>query len=120
ILKSVSRVMHDIVSPAHRTTVQKIRTLMATYEEKVELIQIGAYRHGTDPKIDEAIKYYPIIIDYLKQAIYEKETFEQSIEKLHLISGSENECIMWQYCKRLYKYGSKKKRLLKKKKMNRL
>src|SRR5690625_1068090 len=85
ILKSVSRVMHDIVSPAHRTTVQKIRTLMATYEENVELIQIGAYRHGTDPKIDEAIKYYPIIIDYLKQGIYEQETFEQSIEKLHLI-----------------------------------
>src|SRR5699024_12713456 len=78
-------ILHDIVSPAHRTTVQKIRTLMATYEENVELIQIGAYRHGTDPKIDEAIKYYPIIIDYLKQGIYEQETFEQSIEKLHLI-----------------------------------
>lgn len=85
ILKSVSRVMHDIVSPAHRTTVQKIRTLMATYEENVELIQIGAYRHGTDPKIDEAITYYPIIMDYLKQGIDEQENFEQSIEKLHLI-----------------------------------
>src|SRR5699024_7264702 len=51
ILKSVSRVMKDIVTEEHLEIVQKIRNLMTVYEENVELIQIGAYRHGTDPRI---------------------------------------------------------------------
>src|SRR5699024_7882018 len=67
VLKSVSRVMNQIVDETHLTVAQKMRSLLATYEENVELIQIGAYKHGTNAQIDAAIAFHPVILAYLKQ-----------------------------------------------------
>ncbi|WP_164668994.1 flagellar protein export ATPase FliI [Virgibacillus doumboii] len=79
ILKSISRVMPQITSNEHRETAQVIRSLMATYEENNELIQIGAYKRGTNQEIDKAISYHPKIQAYLKQDIFEYHTLEDSI-----------------------------------------
>ncbi len=88
ILKSISRVMNQIVDEEHIEAAQQLRILMATYEENSELIQIGAYKHGTDRNIDKAILYYPKIQSYLKQAIFEYEPLENSIEQMKvLLSG---------------------------------
>lgn len=82
ILKSVSRLMNSVAEQSHIETANKIRDLMSTYEENSELIQIGAYKHGSNEKIDEAIAFQPKIISFLKQGIHEKETFEHTIEKM--------------------------------------
>lgn len=88
VLKSVSRVMNQIVDHDHLNAAQKIRNLMAVYEENSELINIGAYRHGTNRQIDESITFYPVIQAYLKQATFEKEAFTESIDKMYQLLHS--------------------------------
>src|SRR5699024_4538611 len=91
ILKSISRVMPQIVDDIHMKHAQEMRHLMGIYEEKSDLIQIGAYKHGTDPDIDKAILYQPSIISFLKQSTYEEEYFQDSIKKMkQLIDGEDN------------------------------
>jgi flagellum-specific ATP synthase len=88
ILKSISRVMNQIVSPEHLALAQQARTLLAKYEENKDLIQIGAYKRGTDHEIDKAILYYPKLQSFLKQDVLEKLTLEETIEQLNvLLSG---------------------------------
>lgn len=82
VLKSVSRLMNTIVDDTHRENANKIRDLMATYEENSELIQIGAYKHGSNQKIDESIAFQPQIISFLKQGVNERETYKDTIEKM--------------------------------------
>lgn len=82
VLKSISRVMNQVVSLEHINAAQQLRQLIAAYEENSELIQIGAYKHGTDAEIDKAIAYHPKIRSFLKQEIYEYDTLDHSIQKL--------------------------------------
>lgn len=82
VLKSISRVMNQIVDEDHLSVAQEIRTLLSIYEENSELIQIGAYKRGTDQKIDRAISYYPKIQSFLKQSILEYESFDQSVKQM--------------------------------------
>lgn len=90
ILKSISRVMKQVASDEHQEIAQQIRTLMATYEENSELIQIGAYKKGTDPQIDRAIRYHPIIKAFLEQGIFENCTLEESVESMgQLLNGEK-------------------------------
>jgi flagellum-specific ATP synthase len=67
ILRSVSRTMPGCNSDAENAIVQQARGLIATYENMAELIRIGAYRRGSDAKIDQAIDYYPKIEAFLQQ-----------------------------------------------------
>lgn len=88
VLKSVSRVMNQIVDKEHLQAAQQIRNLMATYEENNELIQIGAYKQGTNKQIDESIAFHPLIQTFLKQDILESAPYLESINKMHqLIHG---------------------------------
>ncbi|WAA13604.1 flagellar protein export ATPase FliI [Fervidibacillus halotolerans] len=88
ILKSVSRLMNEIVSKEHRLQAERIRDLLHTYHESEDLIHIGAYKKGTSKEIDEAIRYHPKISAFLKQNIDEKITMEQTIHALNeLIKG---------------------------------
>lgn len=88
VLKSVSRVMNQISDEEHLQIAQKLRALMATYEDNKELINIGAYKHGTDAKVDEAIANYPAIQQFLRQGILEKELFSASIDKMKKLISS--------------------------------
>jgi flagellum-specific ATP synthase len=69
ILESVSRSMMDIVSLEHRQAAQKLKTIYATYKEAEDLINIGAYVKGSNPRIDYAISMIEKIRDYLRQDI---------------------------------------------------
>ncbi|RWZ60493.1 flagellar protein export ATPase FliI [Halobacillus fulvus] len=82
VLKSVSRVMNQITDEKHRQSAEALRAHLATYEENRELIQIGAYKKGSSPEIDAAIKHYPGIIQFLKQGVYEPSSFERSTDLL--------------------------------------
>src|SRR5699024_6814232 len=86
VLQSVSRVMHNIIDEDHRKNAEKIRSLMAIYEENKDLIQIGAYKQGSDKQIDTAITNITKINQLLQQEMKEPCMFEDSVEmfKNHL------------------------------------
>ncbi|HOO37925.1 MAG TPA: FliI/YscN family ATPase [Deltaproteobacteria bacterium] len=78
ILSSVSRVMTDIVDPEHLTCAKKILELCAIYDDAKDLINIGAYVSGNNPKIDTAIAYIEAINGFLRQGIDTKISLEES------------------------------------------
>lgn len=82
VLSSISRLMSDIAGAGHRAAAAKLRNLMATYEENIDLISIGAYKAGSNPKLDEAIGHMEGINAFLQQRTDEKSTFSQTIDRL--------------------------------------
>ncbi len=78
VLASVSRVMPDVVSERHFKAASNIRDLMATYREAEDLINIGAYVAGSNPRVDLAIARHEAIRTFLRQGIYEESTFAQA------------------------------------------
>ena len=82
ILNSASRVMRDIVTPRHLELAGKARSLVATYREAEDLINIGAYATGSNPQIDTAIEKIDGINDFLQQNFDESTTMEQTKEAL--------------------------------------
>ncbi|MHC1568895.1 MAG: ATP synthase beta subunit C-terminal domain-containing protein, partial [Candidatus Syntropharchaeia archaeon] len=82
VLASVSRLMIEVVSDEHYESAGKLRDLLATYQDAKDLIDIGAYKMGTNPKIDKAIEMIDKINDFLRQGMYEKTSFEETVEKL--------------------------------------
>lgn len=88
ILKSVSRLMNQLVSDMHKQAAEKIRDLLSTYLNAEDLINIGAYKRGSSKEIDLAIQMYPQIISFLKQRTDEKITMNESIASI--INLAEN------------------------------
>jgi len=86
VLGSISRVMVDIVKIEQIEAAGKIRDMLATYDKNADLINIGAYIKGTDPKIDRAIKLNDEIINFLKQPVKARTDFEDTVTKLIEIS----------------------------------
>src|SRR5699024_9371678 len=87
VLKSVSRTMSKVTTKEHQDAVRKIRSLMATYEENSELIQIGAYKHGSDQKIDQAIAFHPKIQAVLQRDIFEYRSLIDTLSEMHELLG---------------------------------
>ncbi|MFN3283028.1 MAG: FliI/YscN family ATPase [Pseudothermotoga sp.] len=86
VLASISRLMIDIVEKDHLEANKKLRSLMAVYYEAKDLIDVGAYKLGSNPQIDKAIKMIEPINDFLKQGIDEKPTYDQTIDQLLKLS----------------------------------
>lgn len=88
ILKSVSRAMPECLDQNQREIVKRAKALISTYEDMAELIRLGAYRKGSDPKVDEAIQYYDAIEAFLTQQKIENTSiddgFRQLAEILHM------------------------------------
>ncbi len=79
---SVSRVMHDIVAVAHGDLARRLRQRSALYEHNRDLITIGAYQRGSDPRVDEAIASWPQLESYLRQDMHESVLLADSISQL--------------------------------------
>jgi len=82
VLGSISRVMIDIVEKDHLSARNRLVSLMAIYKRAEDLIQIGAYKQGSNPQIDEAVSMMPRINNFLCQGIFEKVNFEDSVKQL--------------------------------------
>ncbi len=82
VLASVSRVMPDIVSIEHIKLANKVKEIMNVYIQAKDLIQIGAYVDGTDPRVDSAKNLIEEIYSFLSQNIEEKFTLEDVLEKM--------------------------------------
>ncbi len=74
VSSSISRLMNDIATPEQRQTAAKMREVLSTYEKSEDLISIGAYKEGTNPKLDDAIRKINAVNDFLKQQV--DETFD--------------------------------------------
>jgi flagellum-specific ATP synthase len=82
VLRSVSRVMEDIADLNHKYYAKKMKESLAVYRKAEDLINIGAYVEGSNPKIDYAIKKIDQINDYLRQDMETRVTFEESLSQL--------------------------------------
>jgi flagellum-specific ATP synthase len=82
VLGSVSRVMKDIVEPSHRQQAARVVEYLATYSEAEDLINIGAYKDGSNPQIDEAKRMIGPLRRFLRQDIDERVDFAQSLAAL--------------------------------------
>ena len=85
ILQSVSRVMPKIISDKQRAVAMKAREILATYREAEDLINIGAYVKGSNPKIDEAVKKNPELESFLIQDLNEADFSDDLWESLQKI-----------------------------------
>lgn len=86
ILQSLSRVMDRIVSPDHLLAARNLRRKMAVYRESEDLINVGAYKKGTNPEIDEAIACQSDLNRFLKQDLQQKFNFAESTSELQSIA----------------------------------
>ncbi|MCY8202917.1 MULTISPECIES: flagellar protein export ATPase FliI [unclassified Bacillus (in: firmicutes)] len=89
VLKSISRVMSNISTKQHLDAANKFRELLSTYQNSEDLINIGAYKRGSSREIDEAIQFYPQLIQFLKQGTDESALLEESIAALTSLTGNE-------------------------------
>lgn len=80
ILASVSRVMPDLIDNDHLQRAGRIKSLMATYRESQDLINIGAYNAGSNPLIDEAIEKIPMINKFLQQLVGENYDMDRTLK----------------------------------------
>jgi flagellar protein export ATPase FliI len=82
VLGSVSRVMTAVSTKEHRTAASAMRGVLATYNSQKDLIALGAYQSGSDPRLDDAIQRIDDINNFLKQPTDEKMSRIQSVERL--------------------------------------
>jgi flagellum-specific ATP synthase len=82
LLASVSRVMNEIVSEEHQHAAREFKRFLASYEASEDLINIGAYKKGSNKEIDQAIKLQPFIQEFLRQGVYEQPTLSETLQLL--------------------------------------
>jgi flagellum-specific ATP synthase len=84
---SISRVMPDIIDAGHMQMARELRRLYSLYQQNRDLISVGAYQPGSDPRIDKAIEKNPAILDFLQQDMDEPVDINQSLQDLALLLG---------------------------------
>ena len=82
---SISRLMVEIVSPKHRELASKLRDILSVYEKNEDLLSIGAYKAGTNPRLDYAISKIDQINAFLMQGINESFSYDDSLHQLETI-----------------------------------
>lgn len=82
VLQSISRVMSSIAGKEHKEAAGKLKNVMATYQEAEDLINIGAYKSGSNKNIDYAIEKIDAVNDFLLQETHDKFTFEEIMEMM--------------------------------------
>jgi len=85
VLRSISRVLTQIASPAHVQLIGKIREVLSNYKKNELLIRIGEYKPGSDKNADFAIKYIDKVNRFLKQQVEETCTFEETLQQLETL-----------------------------------
>ncbi|KAF1047632.1 flagellar protein export ATPase FliI [Xylophilus sp.] len=79
IEQSASRVMHSVVPQAHFDLARRFRAVWSRYQKSRDLVQVGAYAHGSDPALDEAIRLHPEMSYFLQQDMHEAASLDDSL-----------------------------------------
>ena len=88
VLKSVSRSLPKALSDEHNALLKRAKQAITVYEDMAELIRLGAYRKGSDPKVDEAIELYPKFEAFLSQNKNERTSVAEGFTMLSEILNS--------------------------------
>jgi flagellum-specific ATP synthase len=83
---SISRVMHEIVPANHAALVRRVRQSLSLFQQNRDLIAIGAYQKGSDPRIDAAIAQWPQIEKFLQQDLRERVDYNASLAALEAVA----------------------------------
>jgi FliI/YscN family ATPase len=86
VSNSVSRLSSTLAGPAHKTAARKVREALAVYDESRDLIELGAYTAGNNPRLDNAIQIRPEIIDFLRQDTSSDANLADSLNRLQAIA----------------------------------
>jgi flagellar biosynthesis/type III secretory pathway ATPase len=83
----VSRLGAAVSSDGQRDAARRLREALATYHQSEDLIQLGAYVAGSNPKLDAAIRARSQIIDFLRQEAVGKSPLEETVARLSSLAG---------------------------------
>jgi len=87
VLPSVSRLMADVASPEHQEAAAVVRSMMAAYRRAEDLVNIGAYAAGSNPRIDQALRLIEPIRGFLRQAVRESASMDAAVARLREIAA---------------------------------
>jgi len=82
---SISRAAHELQDPAQREQARRFRQLYSAYQSHRDLIAIGAYQKGADPRVDQAIELWPRLTEFLRQDAHEAAGYEASCAALRAV-----------------------------------
>ncbi len=82
VLASISRVMPKVATKEHKIVASHLRDLLAAYKESEDLITVGAYARGSNPKVDKAIVIYEDLVNLLRQQVEESYTINELFERM--------------------------------------
>jgi flagellum-specific ATP synthase len=82
IESSVSRAMNQITPESQQQLISRFRQVYSTYQENRDLVSVGAYQPGSNPKLDEAITLWPSMVEFLRQNSAVSENAESSVQQL--------------------------------------
>ena len=87
VLGSLSRLMSKVAAPEHQVLAQRLREDLGVWKEGRELVEIGAYKPGTNPRLDGAIARMQAVEAFLRQDVHEPTDLAETVELLGLIYG---------------------------------
>jgi flagellum-specific ATP synthase len=82
VLGSISRLFPEVTDQEHQVAAAKMRTLLALYRENKDLIEVGMYQKGSNPRLDLAIDLMPEINKFLRQSIKDSVNMQHTIDTL--------------------------------------
>jgi FliI/YscN family ATPase len=85
ILDSLSRLQLDLITPQHRELVSQARHILSIQRQYKELVEIGAYTPGSNTELDYALKIYTKLVQFLRQPVEVRSTFEDTLLNLRKV-----------------------------------
>ena len=82
VLASISRLMNNIAQKDHKQAAGRIRQMMSVYQDNKDLLSIGAYKSGSNPELDDAIRHIDAINGLLQQEVGNKVTFDDTVRQM--------------------------------------
>jgi flagellum-specific ATP synthase len=87
VLRSISRLMQELQDEQGKRIAKEVVSLLSSYERSKDLVEVGAYRAGANPKLDRALKLMPEINDFLRQTWTEQVAGDAAVRRLDAIIG---------------------------------
>jgi flagellum-specific ATP synthase len=87
VLDSISRLMPVVTQPAHREHAALLRKLMAVYARSEDLVRIGAYKPGSDPDLDRALRCRGAMRAFMTQEVHEQVQFAECVRRLAVLAA---------------------------------
>ncbi len=82
VLASISRVMSDVITPQHRQLAMETREVLASYRESADLVEVGAYVAGSNPRVDRALRSVHKINALFRQSPQERPSLQSTLDEL--------------------------------------